>query len=279
MIGAPRPWVLKVGGRELVPGPALAELALRVAEAVRSGRRVVVVHGGGDEVTERAAELGLPTEKVDGQRVTSDAMLSVVAEVLAGRVNLRLVNALEGAGVPAVGVTGVSGQLLRVAPAGDPPGRLGWVGEPRATRPQLLGHLLDDGWTPVVAPLGTDGAGGVYNVNADLAAASIAAALGADLLLLTDVPAVRDRQGRSLAALDPTGVQRLIDAGDARDGMIPKLSAAVASIVGGAASAWIGDLAGVGPEGPRSSSGTRVTRTAVRPGPPARRSAPSMGDS
>ncbi|MCI4361135.1 MAG: acetylglutamate kinase, partial [Thermoplasmata archaeon] len=85
------PWVVKVGGDELVPGPRLAEVCLWLRHAVRRGRPVVVVHGGGEEVTQRAASLGLPSEKRDGQRVTSTEMLEVVAEVLAGRVNVRLV--------------------------------------------------------------------------------------------------------------------------------------------------------------------------------------------
>ncbi|HTT35333.1 MAG TPA: acetylglutamate kinase, partial [Thermoplasmata archaeon] len=97
MIDSPDVWVLKIGGDELRPGPALARVALLAAQASRRGRSLVVVHGGGDEVTERAAAIGLATEKRDGQRVTDEATLEVVVEVLAGRVTARLTNALEGA--------------------------------------------------------------------------------------------------------------------------------------------------------------------------------------
>jgi len=268
-------WVLKVGGRELLPGPALAELATVVARAVGSGRPLVLVHGGGEEVTHRAAELGLPTEKRNGQRITNDTMLEVVCEVLVGRVGVRLVNALEGAGVPAVGLSGVSGRMIHVKPAGAPAGSLGWVGVPDRVRPTLLRGLLDDGITPVIAPLGTDGAGGVYNVNADLAAGAIAGALGARLLLLTDVPAVRDASGDPIELLGESHARQLLDAGTAHDGMIPKLEAAIAGLHGGASSVWVGDLAGLEEEGPRPGAGTRVVRTVRSASPvPHRRDGP-----
>jgi acetylglutamate kinase len=260
-------WVLKVGGRELLPGPALAELAVVVARAVASGRSVVLVHGGGDEVTRRAQELGLPTEKRLGQRVTDDAMLQVVSEVLVGRVGVRIVNALEGAGVPAVGLSGVSGQMLQVAPAGSPPGSLGWVGTPQRVRPTLLQRLLDDGLTPVVAPLGTDGSGGVYNVNADLAAGAIAASLSASLLLLTDVPAVRGPEGSACPELLESRARQLIATGTASDGMVPKLEGAIAGLRGGATSVWIGNLSGLSEDGPRPGAGTRLVRSS-RPAVP-----------
>jgi len=272
------PWVLKVGGRELLPGPALAELATVVARAVAAGRSLVIVHGGGDEVTDRAAELGLVTEKRDGQRVTNDAMLQVVSEVLVGRIGVRLVNALEGAGVPAVGLSGLSAQMLRVVPGGRPPGSLGWVGVPAQVRPTLLHRLLADGLTPVIAPLGTDGAGGVYNVNADLAAGALAASLGARLLLLTDVPAVRGPTDAAIEELGETQARHLIASGAARDGMVPKLDAAIAGLRGGASSVWIGNLSGLTEDGPRPGAGTRVVRS-PRPAPaapprPAPREAP-----
>jgi acetylglutamate kinase len=259
------PWVLKVGGAELVPGAALAAFSLRVAEALRAGRPVIVVHGGGDEVTARADALGLATERRAGQRVTSEPMLEVVAEVLAGRINTRLVHALEGAGVPSVGLTGVSGGLLRVVPAGNPPGSLGWVGSPTSVRTHLLTRLLSDGWTPVLAPLGSDGLGGVFNVNADLAAAAVAGALGADLALLTDVPAVLGADGQPIGRLTMAAAGQLIAAGTARDGMVPKLEGALAALRGGAPSVWVGDLDGLGADGPRPGSGTRLVPTHERP--------------
>jgi acetylglutamate kinase len=254
------PWVLKVGGRELEPGPALDRLVGLVRDVVRTGRAVVVVHGGGPEVSRRAAELGLETEQRQGLRVTSTEMLDVVVEVLAGRVNNRLVAALEEGGVPSIGLSGVSGRLLSVVPSGDPPDSLGWVGDPAAVDARWLRRTLSDGFTPVVAPIGLDPSGHLRNVNADLAAGAIASALSADLLLLTDVPSVRDGDGRALSTLAPTEAQRLIARSVAQGGMIPKLDAALRSLAAGARSAWIGDLDGLSAAGPSGDAGTRIVR-------------------
>lgn len=255
---APIPWVIKVGGDELLPGPALGQFVLWVAREVRRGQPIVIVHGGGDEVSARAAQLGLETEKREGQRVTPAEMLEVVAEVLAGRVNVRLTNALESAGVPAVGLTGVSGRMLPVRAAGSPPGSLGWVGEPEPARTRLLLKMFEGGLTPIVAPLGTDENGGVYNVNADAAAAAIAGALGAALYLVSDVPAVLDAKGHAVPELSAGEVQRMVREGIARDGMIPKLRAALRATESGAASAWIGSLASLGDDAAHPKGGTLV---------------------
>ncbi|MCI4357936.1 MAG: acetylglutamate kinase [Thermoplasmata archaeon] len=233
--------VVKVGGKEIAPGPSIERFARWAAAQVRRGHRLVVVHGGGDEVSERAAALGLPTEKRFGQRVTSAPMLEVVLEVLAGRVNARLVGCLTAAGLPSVGLSGVSGRLLTAVLAGDPPGSLGFVGKPAQVRPLLLETLLEGGYTPVVAPVGVDSAGQPLNVNADLAAGALARALRADLWLVTDVPGVRDAGGSVLARLSVSEAHRLLRRGTARDGMVPKLQASEAAL-GGGRSVWIGDL-------------------------------------
>lgn len=249
--------VVKLGGRELVDPGSIDRVASWIGARVRAGRPIVVVHGGGDEVTERASALGLPTEKRSGQRVTDAAMLEVVIEVLAGRVNARLVGRLGAHGVPSVGLTGLADRLLLVRPAGAPPGSLGFVGEPVEIRRRLLDPLLAQGITPVIAPIGTDGHGQCYNVNADLAAAAIARSLRADLFLVTDVPGVRDAQGEVLDRLTVAGARRLVRDGIARDGMIPKLEAAEAALSAGS-TAWIGDLEGL--LAPGRTPGTQLTR-------------------
>jgi acetylglutamate kinase len=257
------PWVVKVGGRELRPGPELDRLAGTLAAAVRGGVPTLLVHGGGDEITERCDALGLPTQRIGGQRVTDAATLELVVEVLAGRINLRLVTALQAAGVPAIGITGVSGRLLTVTPS---PG-LGFVGTPTRVRAQLLRDLLGDGWTPVIAPLGVGPGGSVHNVNADLAAAAIASSLHSELALLTDVPAVRDAKGASISALRSGQIRALIRDGVARDGMIPKLLAAESALQSGARSVWIGDLEGLPRPGVEPDRGTRIVgrRAAATP--------------
>lgn len=255
------PWVVKFGGRELSPGPELSRLAAVLASAVAAGVPTVVVHGGGDEISARAEALGLPVERIGGQRVTDPPMLEVVIEVLAGRVNTRLVAALATAGVPALGLTGMSGHLLRVRPL---PG-LGFVGEPTKVRAALLRRLLSEGHTPVLAPIGAGPSGSPYNVNADLAAGAIAGAIRAHLSLVTDVPAVLDREGRPIAELASSRIPALLRDGTARDGMIPKLTAVAAALAAGAPTAWIGDLDGLrAPGGPRSP-GTIVVGPEAEP--------------
>jgi acetylglutamate kinase len=251
------PWVLKAGGRELIPGRGLERLAKNISKAVQAGRPTVLVHGGGEEVSARAEALGLPTVRVAGQRVTDAATLNVVIEVLAGAINLRLVRALQHAGVDALGLTGADGGLLKVTPAGHPPGSLGLVGTPTETRPDLLRRLIGIGVTPVVAPLGVDTDGTLYNVNADLAAAALAGALQADLTFLTDVPGVLDAHGTVLPTLDRRAVRRLLETGGVTGGMIPKLEAAEAALALGVRSLWIGDLDGLEAL-PSSGRGTRL---------------------
>ena len=258
--------VVKVGGKEIAPGPQLDRFSQWAAREARMGRRLVIVHGGGDEVSERAAALGLPTEKRLGQRVTSAPMLEVVLEVLAGRVNARIVGRLNGLRVRAVGLSGLSGNLLTVAPAGDPPGSLGHVGRPAKVRAELLSALLGAGFVPVIAPIGADPQGRAMNVNADLAAGAIAKGLGADLWLVTDVPGVRDRSGALVDPLSVAEARRLVAAGIADGGMVPKLEAAEMALTSGN-TVWIGDLDGLSAS-PRAS-GTTLRWSVVRPGRPA----------
>jgi len=262
--------VVKVGGQEIAHGEPVERLARWTAREVRKGSRLVIVHGGGEEVTERAGALGLPTHKHQGQRITSAPMLEVVLEVLAGRVNTRLVAALQSAGVPAVGLAGTSGRILGVRPAGTPRGSLGFVGEPTVARVGLLRTLLDQGFTPVVAPVGIDARGQVYNVNADLAASALARALRADLYLVTDVPGVLGASGRLLRRLTVAQARRMIGRGVASGGMIPKLEAASYALRAGSL-VWIGNLEGLSTR--RRGSGTLIAaagRTLMRsfPRPP-----------
>ncbi|MCI4363695.1 MAG: acetylglutamate kinase [Thermoplasmata archaeon] len=254
---APAPSVLKVGGRELLPGPGLDSLVATVGALRSSGRQLLLVHGGGEEVTDRAEALGLRTTRERGQRLTSLPMLEVVVEVLAGRVNSRLVAALGRAGIEAHGLTGASERILLVAPAGTPPGALGRVGTPRQVRARPLLRLWEEGVLPVLAPIGVDRTGNLYNVNADLAAAAVAAALRSELWLVTDVEGVQDATGAVQSRLTPAGASELLRRGAANHGMIPKLEAAELAARKGARGVWIGSLSGLSPTGPRSGHGTQ----------------------
>ena len=230
--------VVKLGGNELDRPDWLAACARALVRL----DPVVVVHGGGRAVSALSRRLGLAVEKRDGRRVTTPEVAEVVELVMAGPVNREVMTALRAAGLDAVELSGGDGGLLAAQPA---PGGLGHVGEIAGVRVALLESFLLAGLTPVIAPMAPDvsGAGGLpLNVNADDAAAAIAAALGAaELLLVSDVPGV-EVDGAVRPALEAGDVETLIELGVAADGMAAKLRAATAALRAGARAVRIGDL-------------------------------------
>ena len=186
--------VLKLGGTSLAEqGQVLEEVA-----AVARRRPVVIVHGGGKRITEWLERLGVPTRFEDGLRVTDAAAIEVAAAVLRGVVNSELVTALHDVGVNAVGLSGVDGGLL----VGERVAGLGLVAHVVGVRRDLIDAILVGGQVPVVAPLARDEDGIVCNVNADDAAAGLAAGLGArQLILMTDVDGIRGADGAKLGSL------------------------------------------------------------------------------
>jgi acetylglutamate kinase len=218
--GAPAgPVTIKVGG---VAGQQLAAMD---AIARHAGNEAVVVHGGGNLVGDWSQRMGIQSRFHDGLRITDEPTLDVVVAVLAGLVNSRIVAYLEAAGRPAIGLTGVDGGMLHIRPH---PAGLGQVGEVVGIDHALLHRLLESRLTPVLAPIGSDNAGRLYNVNADEVAGAVAAARGGTLLLCTDVAAVL-HDGQPVARLDPEQAEHLLDHGSATDGMRPKLRAAAAA--------------------------------------------------
>ena len=224
--------VVKVGGSTLEPEPAPALMAA-LARARAAGAQVLLVHGGGKALTGLSQRLGLATQFHRGLRVTDAPTLEAAVMALGGAVNTRLVGALQAAGVAAAGLTGLDGGsvLARVvAPA------LGAVGEVTSVNPGLWRLLLDRGFTPVVASLASDGAGGVLNINADLFAAAAAAALAAErVLFLTDVEGVLDAAGARLEIAALGALEAMAAAGALSGGMLPKADACRAALAGGAA--------------------------------------------
>jgi acetylglutamate kinase len=247
--------VIKCGGSL---GSETDALIADVGALRAHGWDVVVVHGGGAEITSWLRQLGLPTEFARGQRVTTQPVLEVAEMVLCGSVGKRLARAFAAAGIPAASVAGGDAQLLSCVPL-DPTGALGFVGRVTAVDPQLLAALLGGGIVPVVAPIAVDETCSPWNVNADQAAAAIAAGVGAHALVLaTDVAGVlaaldvdaAERATHETASLQSRSVvaeitadeaRQLIAAGVATGGMIPKLEAAVEAVVGGVHEAWIAD--------------------------------------
>ena len=215
--------VIKVGG-SLIGADGGAPILDRIAAAWKAGSRIVVVHGGGPELSRWLEALRIPSRFVRGQRVTTDATLPVALMVLGGLVNRRIVEGLLKRGCPAVGLTGADGEGTEGKPL--PRSGLGAVGRIASVNAPFYRGLLAARRLPVIASLTLDRRSGWLNVNADLMAGALAAGLGARrLLLLTDVDGVRDGDGASMPNLTLSGIDRLIDSGAARDGMIPKLEA------------------------------------------------------
>ena len=235
--------VIKIGGRpQLDPAlPAALALAQRAAPG-----SLVVVHGGGDEVSTLQRMYGVEARFAGGRRITSALDLEIIRMALSGSANKRLVSALLDAGVAALGLSGEDGALLTADPLD--PARYGHVGTPSAVNIVLLQHLLSAGYLPVLSPVSrsTDSSSGAtLNVNGDDAAAAIAAALGADeLLLVSDVAGVLLRD-QPVSVLGPEDAQRLIDDGTARGGMAAKLQAALAALDGGVQRVRISDIAAI----------------------------------
>jgi len=248
--------VVKIGGR----AQGDPQLIVQLAAAAGRGESLVVVHGGGDEVSTLQRRLGLEPQFRGGRRVTSTEDLELVRMVLSGATNKRLVAQLLSAGVRAVGVSGEDANLL-TARVTDP--AFGRVGGDMTAQPELLTHLWSGGFIPVVSPLGRDAddpQGGGLNVNGDDAAAAIAAAIGADeLLLVADVPGVLDDTGAVVSLLDGTAAQSLITTGVAKGGMAAKLEAGALALRRGVRRVRIGDLRAI----TDTTAGTRLVPSPV----------------
>jgi acetylglutamate kinase len=222
--------VIKLGGTLLDSAESRKRIAHELS-AVHATHALVVVHGGGMQMTRYLEERGIKSQFVNGLRVTTEETMDALIKVLAGSVNQYLVAALIEAGAAAVGLSGVDANLV-VAEQMDP--ALGAVGKVTQSRAKLLDILTDNRYLPVVACLAGDGHGGFFNVNGDQMAAACATAFKADrLVFLTDVDGVLDGDGRTIPQLDPDGVSQLITSGVAKGGMQAKLNAAVSAVNGG----------------------------------------------
>lgn len=233
--------VVKIGGRAQ-GDPALVPAIVALWRSAPGS--LVLVHGGGDEVSALQRALGGEPRFDGGRRVTTAAELDLVRMVLSGAVNKRLASALRRAN--AVGISGEDAGLIEAAVTDA---TLGRVGHPVRVNPAILARLLTGGFLPVVSPLAReagDDAGAALNVNGDDAAAALAVAIFADeLLLLADVAGVLDR-GVPIRALDPDSARALIADGVAGGGMSAKLQAACTALEGGVARVRIGDLSAIG---------------------------------
>ncbi|MEX2504279.1 MAG: acetylglutamate kinase [Egicoccus sp.] len=240
--------VIKYGGNAMIDEDLKRSFAADVALLHFVGLRPVIVHGGGPQISALAGQLGVESSFVGGLRVTDAPMMDVVRMSLLGQVNPELVGLVQAAGAPAVGVAGTDAGLLQVRPAVGPEGEdLGLVGEVEHVDTNYLTELLDDHFLPVIATVGRDAEGNERNVNADLAAGAIAAALGASkLVYLTDVEGLYqdfgDPERQSLMSeVSADGLQAMLDAGELHEGMRPKVRSIVQAIKDGVPQAHILD--------------------------------------
>lgn len=226
-------FVIKYGGAAMVDEELRETFAKDVTLLKKIGIRVAIVHGGGKEITETARRFGLESRFVDGQRYTDEAMMEVVQMVLAGKTNKDIVARINQHEGNAVGVCGIDGSLLRVRRAQPDGHDLGFVGEITEVNSAFLNLLLTNNCLPVIAPLGYNGDGRAYNVNADLAAAAIASALQAEkLVYLSDVEGVL--AGEALVpSMDQEEGERLIQEHVISRGMIPKVRSAFEALHAG----------------------------------------------
>jgi acetylglutamate kinase len=218
--------LIKLGGTLLDDASSRDRLACEISVASRE-HEIVVVHGGGKQMTRFLAERGIESKFVNGLRVTTPEVLDAVLKIFAGRVNSELVMAFRKAGAMPVGLSGLDSGLVDAEPL-DP--QLGFVGKPVRSDARLLEILIESGYLPVVACVAGDRQGSAYNVNGDQMAAACAGAFKADrLIFLTDVEGVRDRTAvRPL--LTSSEAAGLIRAGVASGGMQAKLEAAIAAL-------------------------------------------------
>jgi acetylglutamate kinase len=243
--------VIKIGGAALSDAGWLGTFA---EEVVRSSSPLIVVHGGGPEITALSERLGVPVSWSGGRRVTCAEALDVASMVLNGRSNKRIVSALVGAGADAVGLSGEDGGLVTARQVEG--GALGHVGEVVGVRADLLGYLMACGIVPVLSPVSRGPDGGALNVNADEVAAAVAAAVGAsELLFVTDVDGVR-AGGAVRAELGAAEALDLIARAEVKDGMAVKLRAGLDALDRGVSAVRIGTPEAVS----RPELGTRMHR-------------------
>jgi acetylglutamate kinase len=236
----PRPLLIKFGGELLEDRARLATVVDSVREISRH-EPVVIVHGGGKEIDAALKASGIEKRQVDGLRITDEESLEIAVAVLAGTINTRFSAALNAAGVAAAGLTGADARIGLVVPAPlhqSVDGRtvdLGRVGIPTDdAETRLIHELLRARFVPVIACVGADARGNLFNVNADTFAGSLAPRIGARRLVIAGTtPGVLDDSGMTVPLADAVDITRLVNSGTATAGMIAKLRACEQALAGG----------------------------------------------
>ena len=238
--------VVKLGGSLLDDAVRRAAALREIAGTWNRGEQLVLVHGGGKHIDAALKKLGIPKRTHAGLRITDDATLEVVVSVLAGTVNKMLVSELTALGVRCAGVSGSDAATLVAEPHPPIDGvELGHVGRVTRSNKAMLRALITSGIMPVVSSVAQTPHGALLNVNADAAAAAIAAALGAtELRFITDVEGLLDGEGRLVPHLTQIEADRYLESEVVSGGMRPKLQAALSALGAGVQSIHIGTETG-----------------------------------
>jgi acetylglutamate kinase len=239
--------VIKYGGAAMEQADLKEQFAKDVLLLRLVGIRPVIVHGGGPQIGALMKRLGKEPRFVGGMRVTDEETVQIVEMVLVGKINKEIVGLINLHGGRAVGLSGKDASLLRARkrlhrlPDGTT-ADIGLVGEVEAVNPEPIRLLEENGFIPVIAPVGVGEGGETYNINADLVAGDVAAALFAEKLIhLTDVPGINGDDGRLVSTLTKREAERLIKAGIIDGGMLPKVESSLRALTGGAQKAHIID--------------------------------------
>ena len=223
--------VIKYGGNAMINEELKQQVMEDIVLLSLIGVKVVLVHGGGPEITDMMNRVGKKAEFVDGLRVTDKESTEIVQMVLAGKINKSLVNLLETKGGKAMGICGIDGQMIKAEVKDE---RLGYVGKITQVNVEPISDLLERGYTPVVSTIGCDDEGNVYNINADTAAAYIAGAINADrFFLMTDIAGImrdKDDDNSLISLIDIEEANALTNCGVISGGMIPKVECCIEAL-------------------------------------------------
>jgi acetylglutamate kinase len=244
--------VIKYGGHAMVDEDLKTGFAKSMVLMKYIGLNPVVVHGGGPQIKKVLDQMNISSQFIQGVRVTDSQTMDVVEMVLGGKINKEIVHLINQQGGKAIGLSGKDGQLLiaqkmklfKSRGPDDPPELIdiGMVGEVVEVNTEIITTLEHHNFIPVIAPIGVGKMGRTYNINADLVAGKVAAALKAPkLILLTDVEGVKDKEGRLISTLNRFDIPRLIEDGTISGGMIPKVNCCLEALSAGVEKAHIID--------------------------------------
>lgn len=228
--------VIKYGGAAMTDCELKKKVMQDIVLMKYVGMHPVIVHGGGPEINGMLDRLGIKTQFINGLRVTDRSTMEVVEMVLGGKVNKEIVMGLNASGGRAIGISGKDGNLIQAEPV-DASGAMGFAGRVKGINPEIIETVIENGYIPVISPIGTDERQETYNINADLVAAAVAVAINADkLVLLTDVPGLLQDPADPdslISVLKVSEVADYVADGTIAGGMLPKIKCCVESVTGG----------------------------------------------